>query len=172
MDRCRNNGESSKTERVVGDDSLERRELLNRCIAFAGALTMGVGPQAIGAARVTQPRSKSEPGWVPKPEAAPLDAAAEAKKIAFDRKGSGEKVLLISGFPQTRLSRKRFPKIRIHSCRSAELRRLMNTVSPPQQPRTSAGPFMSSYRLWVPRCTSWLMISAHGVRTAGLFSSR
>jgi pimeloyl-ACP methyl ester carboxylesterase len=35
---------------------------------------------------------------------APLDAASEAKKIAFDRIGNGEKVLLISGFPQTRRS--------------------------------------------------------------------
>jgi pimeloyl-ACP methyl ester carboxylesterase len=33
-----------------------------------------------------------------------LDAKAEAKKIAFDRVGDGEKVLLISGFPQTRRS--------------------------------------------------------------------
>jgi pimeloyl-ACP methyl ester carboxylesterase len=35
---------------------------------------------------------------------ASLNAKAEAKKIAFDRIGTGEKVLLISGFPQTRLS--------------------------------------------------------------------
>ena len=34
----------------------------------------------------------------------PLDAVSEAKKIAFDRIGNGEKVLLISGFPQTRRS--------------------------------------------------------------------
>jgi pimeloyl-ACP methyl ester carboxylesterase len=33
-----------------------------------------------------------------------LDVKAEAAKIAFDRKGKGEKVLLISGFPQTRRS--------------------------------------------------------------------
>jgi len=33
-----------------------------------------------------------------------LDPKAEATKIAFDRIGSGEKALLISGFPQTRLS--------------------------------------------------------------------
>jgi pimeloyl-ACP methyl ester carboxylesterase len=33
-----------------------------------------------------------------------LDAKAEARKIAFDRVGRGEKVLLISGFPQTRQS--------------------------------------------------------------------
>jgi pimeloyl-ACP methyl ester carboxylesterase len=34
----------------------------------------------------------------------PLDAEAEARKIAYDRVGSGDKVLMISGFPQTRLS--------------------------------------------------------------------
>jgi pimeloyl-ACP methyl ester carboxylesterase len=34
----------------------------------------------------------------------PLDAKSEARKIAFDRSGSGDKVLLISGFPQTRRS--------------------------------------------------------------------
>jgi pimeloyl-ACP methyl ester carboxylesterase len=33
-----------------------------------------------------------------------FDAKTEAEKIAFDRTGSGEKVLLISGFPQTRRS--------------------------------------------------------------------
>jgi pimeloyl-ACP methyl ester carboxylesterase len=33
-----------------------------------------------------------------------LDASSEARKIAFDRVGHGEKVLLISGFPQTRRS--------------------------------------------------------------------
>lgn len=33
-----------------------------------------------------------------------MDATTEAEQIAFDRIGSGEKVLLISGFPQTRLS--------------------------------------------------------------------
>jgi len=33
-----------------------------------------------------------------------FDAEAEARKIAFDRTGQGENVLLISGFPQTRRS--------------------------------------------------------------------
>jgi pimeloyl-ACP methyl ester carboxylesterase len=33
-----------------------------------------------------------------------MNPTSEAKKIAFDRIGDGEKVLLISGFPQTRLS--------------------------------------------------------------------
>jgi pimeloyl-ACP methyl ester carboxylesterase len=33
-----------------------------------------------------------------------MDAASEAKRIAFDRTGKGETVLLLSGFPQTRRS--------------------------------------------------------------------
>ena len=33
-----------------------------------------------------------------------MDAKSEARKIAFDRSGKGDKVLLISGFPQTRRS--------------------------------------------------------------------
>ena len=33
-----------------------------------------------------------------------MDAKIEARKIAFDQIGNGEGVLLISGFPQTRLS--------------------------------------------------------------------
>jgi hypothetical protein len=33
-----------------------------------------------------------------------MDPAVEAKKIAFNQVGNGEKVLLISGFPQTRVS--------------------------------------------------------------------
>jgi pimeloyl-ACP methyl ester carboxylesterase len=36
--------------------------------------------------------------------AAAFDPKAEAKRIAFDRSGNGEDVLLISGFPQTRRS--------------------------------------------------------------------
>jgi hypothetical protein len=35
----------------------------------------------------------------------PLDAEAEGRKIAFDQVGSEEKVLVISGFQQPRLSR-------------------------------------------------------------------
>jgi pimeloyl-ACP methyl ester carboxylesterase len=89
--RCGNN-DSSEIERVGGDDSLPRRELLKRGVAFAGALSMGVGPNAMGAA----PPAATDRGA--------LDAAAEAKKIAFNQVGNGEKVLLISGFPQTRRS--------------------------------------------------------------------
>jgi pimeloyl-ACP methyl ester carboxylesterase len=38
------------------------------------------------------------------PNASAFDPKAEAKRIAFDRTGTGENVLLISGFPQTRRS--------------------------------------------------------------------
>ena len=38
------------------------------------------------------------------PRGGALETAAEARKIAFDRIGHGEKVLLISDFPQTRRS--------------------------------------------------------------------
>lgn len=53
---------------------------------MAGALGAGVGLSAPGDAAV------------------PFEPKAEAKRIAFDRIGTGEKVLLISGFPQTRRS--------------------------------------------------------------------
>jgi pimeloyl-ACP methyl ester carboxylesterase len=39
-----------------------------------------------------------------KPFTSSLDALSESKKIAFDRIGNGDSILLISGFPQTRLS--------------------------------------------------------------------
>src|ERR1700758_669299 len=45
-------------------------------------------------------RRRSRPGR----RAGLMDAKSEAKKIAFDRIGTGDKVLLISGFPQTRRS--------------------------------------------------------------------
>jgi pimeloyl-ACP methyl ester carboxylesterase len=53
---------------------------------LAGALGAGVGLSAPGDAAVS------------------FEPKAEAKRIAFDRTGTGEKVLLISGFPQTRRS--------------------------------------------------------------------
>jgi pimeloyl-ACP methyl ester carboxylesterase len=46
----------------------------------------------------------------------PLDAEAEAQKIAFDRIGHGEKVLLISGFPQTRRSWNRLIPLIARDC--------------------------------------------------------
>src|SRR5580692_9595732 len=74
-----------KFECLAGNALLHRRALLERAGLFAGALGMSVGLNATAAA-------------------SSFDAKAEAKKIAFDRAGNGEKVLLISGFPQTRRS--------------------------------------------------------------------
>jgi pimeloyl-ACP methyl ester carboxylesterase len=99
-----NNKVSNKTERVGANDLLPRRELLKGGIALAGALSMGVGFNTISAAALAEPRPAPRSGPSPKPPQEALDAASEAKKIAFDRIGNGEKVLLISGFPQTRLS--------------------------------------------------------------------
>ena len=80
--------------------SLRRRDLLTAGLSLAGSL--GVGIDAIGTATVA-----ADPPAGAKPSAGDgraLDARREAKRIAFDRVGKGEKVLLISGFPQTRRS--------------------------------------------------------------------
>src|SRR5580704_3893682 len=73
---------------TYGNGLLHRRALLER--ALAGAASMGV-PFGVG-------------GTGGAAAASAFDAAAEAKKIAFDRSGKGDNVLLISGFPQTRRS--------------------------------------------------------------------
>jgi pimeloyl-ACP methyl ester carboxylesterase len=91
MARCEDRAELT-LDRDAGGGLLQRREVLRRGIAFAGALSMGGGLSAMGSAAQGAGQGSA------------LDAAAEARKIAFDRVGSGEKVLLISGFPQTRLS--------------------------------------------------------------------
>jgi pimeloyl-ACP methyl ester carboxylesterase len=106
MTHSNNNDEPSKTIDVANDAMLRRRELLKSSIALAGALGMGVGLNTIGA--VAAPAAERSSLLARTPVAGGnqgvLDAASEAKKIAFDRVGNGEKVLLISGFPQTRLS--------------------------------------------------------------------
>jgi pimeloyl-ACP methyl ester carboxylesterase len=90
-----------KTSRAAagrsGTVSLRRRNVLTAGLTLAGAF--GTGVDAFGAAAADPPA-----GGTPSSGARPLDARAEAKKIAFDRVGKGEKVLLLSGFPQTRRS--------------------------------------------------------------------
>jgi pimeloyl-ACP methyl ester carboxylesterase len=76
--------EPENIEYAVGNSSPRRRRRLQ------GAVDTAVEPNATGTAVG--------------PDRATLDARAEAKKIAFDRIGNGQTVLLISGFPQTRLS--------------------------------------------------------------------
>jgi microsomal epoxide hydrolase len=71
-----------------GNGLMHRRTLLERAGILAGAVGMGV-PFGISSAAASSPL---------------FDAAAEAKKIAFDLSGNGDNVLLISGFPQTRRS--------------------------------------------------------------------
>jgi pimeloyl-ACP methyl ester carboxylesterase len=78
---------------LAGGNGLDRRELVRRSLAVAGALGMSVSLGAMGA---------TPSGSAPAPAA--VDAKSEARKIAFDKVGHGEKVLLISGFPQTRRS--------------------------------------------------------------------
>jgi pimeloyl-ACP methyl ester carboxylesterase len=101
------NYDDSRTADIKNDAMLRRRELLKGSIALAGALSMSVGLDAVGAAVVSPaaPASRLASALATAPQSqASLDAASEARKIAFDRIGNGEKVLLISGFPQTRLS--------------------------------------------------------------------
>jgi pimeloyl-ACP methyl ester carboxylesterase len=76
-----------------GRDTLDRRTLLKSGIAFAGALSLGTKLEAVAAAA---PASGAGTG--------PLDAAAEAKRLAYDTMGNGETIFMISGFPSTRRS--------------------------------------------------------------------
>jgi pimeloyl-ACP methyl ester carboxylesterase len=81
---------SSLQAGVATSDSIQHSFKLGTSVA--GSLAMAsANPFAAGA----QPREQA---------LGPLDAPREAEKIAFDRIGNGEKVLLISGFPQTRRS--------------------------------------------------------------------
>src|SRR5580658_3747154 len=77
-------------EGSLRDEVLDRREILRRGVALAGASGLAFG---------TPFRAAAQAGGE-----GPMDAKSEAKKIAFDRSGKGDKVLLISGFPQTRRS--------------------------------------------------------------------
>jgi hypothetical protein len=97
---------------------LDRRALLEGAGVIARALGMGAMVSAVPAAA-----------------ASALDAKAEAKRIAFDRTGSGETVLLISGFPQTRRSWNKIVPVLSKDFRTvaagpAELRRFRSPLSP------------------------------------------
>ena len=63
-----------------------------------------MGRNSINASTLVDPSPTRQSGMPPKSSTPALDAASEAKKIAFDRVGAGDRILLISGFPQTRLS--------------------------------------------------------------------
>ena len=92
--------EPTNNHLIHGNECLGRREVLSRGIAVAGAFSMGgVGLEATG--ETTSP-SGSDSQLTQRSSL--FDAKSEARKIAFDKIGNGDKVLLISGFPQTRRS--------------------------------------------------------------------
>jgi pimeloyl-ACP methyl ester carboxylesterase len=78
--------------------ALRRRDRLTAGLVLTSALDGG--KVAVGAAPT--PADPSD-GQKPAPEPR-LDARREATRIAFDRTGKGKRVLLLSGFPQTRRS--------------------------------------------------------------------
>ena len=85
--------------------SLRRRDPLTTGLTLAGGPGIGIDAIGAGSAAADAPAApKRSAGDARRLDARRLDARREAKKIAFDRVGKGEKVLLISGFPQTRRS--------------------------------------------------------------------
>jgi pimeloyl-ACP methyl ester carboxylesterase len=105
MPACTHNEKPNLSQHLTGGASLDRRQLLKRSLAFAGTLAMSAGLQARAGSAFAAPRASiGESSAAPPNTPQPLDAKAEAEKIAFDRVGSGEKLLMISGFPETRLS--------------------------------------------------------------------
>jgi pimeloyl-ACP methyl ester carboxylesterase len=89
--------EGPETNSVLG-----RRNMLRGAVALAGAFSLG--PVSDAAFADTTGPLVGPTGQGQLTGARILDPAGEAKKIAFDRVGKGEPVLLISGFPQTRRS--------------------------------------------------------------------
>lgn len=99
-----NNEKQISTEEATSNSLFDRRRLLKGGLAFAGALSIGTEVSAMSVSTFAEGREpKASPGSPPKTPLE-LDAKAEAGKIASERVGHGEKVLMISGFPQTRRS--------------------------------------------------------------------
>ena len=133
---------------------LDRRALLEGAGVIAGALGMGAMVSAAPAAA-----------------ASAFDAKADAKRIAVDRTGSGETVLLISGFPQTRRSWNKIVPLLSKDFRTvtADLPSLGIQKSS-QRRRRQKMPGKSSTnssRASARRCTSWRTTSAPGSPIAG-----
>jgi pimeloyl-ACP methyl ester carboxylesterase len=105
MSPYRNDEELSSTKHPTCNASLDRRQLLKSGLALAGALTIGSDLHVMAASAVGTPGAPIKGNSAAQPNSPEeLDAKGEAGKIAFDQVGSGEKVLMISGFPETRLS--------------------------------------------------------------------
>ncbi len=103
MALSKSNHRSSQSKHILVGSFHQRRELLKRG-ALAGTLSLGVGRNPINASALVDLTPVGKQDLPPKSSTPELDATREAKKIAFDRIGDGDRILLISGFPQTRLS--------------------------------------------------------------------
>jgi pimeloyl-ACP methyl ester carboxylesterase len=89
----------------TGEAAVDRRQLLKSGLALAGAWTIGAPLHAMTARAVATAGEANERALSAQSNPArELDTRTEAGKIAFDRIGNGDHVLMISGFPQTRLS--------------------------------------------------------------------
>jgi pimeloyl-ACP methyl ester carboxylesterase len=84
---------STKTSKAENPGTINRRATPEPAVTLAGR---GAAVEAAGAPAAF--------GAVPSKGSGAVDFRTEAGTIAFDRIGQGEKVLLISGFPQTRRS--------------------------------------------------------------------
>jgi pimeloyl-ACP methyl ester carboxylesterase len=83
------------TARSMPSHAFPRRDVIGTSVGLVGTSAVAAAPGASKAFAAEQGTGAGH---------ATFDPKAEAAKIAFDRIGSGEKVLLISGFPQTRRS--------------------------------------------------------------------
>jgi pimeloyl-ACP methyl ester carboxylesterase len=119
----KSDGKSSPSERIATGTFQQRRELLKRAIALVSTLSVSVGRSSINAARLVDRSPAGQQAMSLKSSTPALYAASEAKKIAFDRVGAGARILLISGFPQTRLSWNRLVPLLAHKfqCIPADL---------------------------------------------------
>jgi pimeloyl-ACP methyl ester carboxylesterase len=80
-------------------NTVDRRTMLKASAAFAGLFGVGGGLDLA----IADPEIPGDAALMWRPTG-PLDAAAEAKRLAYDTMGKGETVFMISGFPSTRRS--------------------------------------------------------------------
>jgi pimeloyl-ACP methyl ester carboxylesterase len=123
MALSKSNDKPSQSEPIATGTFEQRRELLKRGIALVSRLSVGVGRNSINASTLVDLSPAGQQGMTRKSSTPGLDTASEAKKIAFDRVGAGDGILLISGFPQTRLSWNRLVPLLAHKfqCIPADL---------------------------------------------------
>jgi pimeloyl-ACP methyl ester carboxylesterase len=167
---CKSNDKSSQSERIAARNYQQRCEFLKRGIALVGTLSIGAGRNSIN----VDLSPASQQGMSPKSSTPALDAASEAKKIAFDRVGAGDRILLISGFPQTRLSWNRLLPLLSHKfqCIPADLPSFGDSgiLAAPATTENVGRVFHEFVASLGAPLHVVAMISAHGAPTAGRFS--